>query len=96
MYSVTNSIKRKLTATADMLPEVLILKREKIQVEGEWLKYSALPGEFKDGEKYWYSQPVWMPVNHNRRLRKVFQRKGYEGVKEYVMAVHKYSQSQLN
>lgn len=96
MPAVTNNIKRKLNATAAMLPEVLILKKEKIQVEGEWLKYSALPGEFKDGEKYWYNQPVWIPANHIRRLRKAYERNGYDGVKEYVLAVHKYSQSQLN
>jgi hypothetical protein len=96
MYVINNNIKRKLKATASILPEVLVLKREKIQVEGEWLKYSALPGEFKDGEKYWYNQPVWMPVNHFRRLRRLYQSRGFEAVKEYVMAVHRQSQAQLN
>ena len=79
-----------------MLPPVYLIKKEKIQVEGSWLKYSAIPGDFKDDQKYWYNQPVMIPANHLRRLRHAYERSGFDGVQQYVLAVTQFSQSQAN
>lgn len=54
----------------------------------EIIKQLGSVGKDKEGEKIdsdkWYKVPVQQPVNHYRRIKKLFNSKGYAGVSAYV------------
>lgn len=76
----------------------MVKKYEKIQVEGEWLALSPLADHyvFEKGKMYWYNQPVLISINHYRRLRRLYQKHGFEGVQLYVNKVTEYINAQQN
>lgn len=106
MYTLTNDIKKKLAKTVDILPTIFVVKNEKVQAEGEWLALSPLAEKpynngrelvypkFEKGKKYWYNAPVLIAVNHHRRLRKIYQKMGIEGVRMYCNRITELANAQ--
>jgi len=90
---------RKIIHTAQLLPTVVSNTHEKHIMTGAEILEMGTITEI-DGKpvnpvlKYTMPMPVQLYWNHVRRMKKAYQKEGYEGIKKYAYKVETIVKSQ--
>lgn len=89
---MNKSINKQLRKVADQLPIYFIQSHEKHIMTGkeilEETEYKEIDGKpINPDEKYIVPQPVQIAFNHHRKLKEIYNRYKFPGVKEYCEKV---------
>lgn len=104
MTNIPVDIMDKIKLTAKGLPVIMTQTHEKhIITQDEYQEQfehfapreAIIPNGPHKG-KVMVTQPVQVYWNHVRRLRKAWLKSGYDGVVQYVLAVHEITQQKTN
>ena len=104
MSNIPVDIMYKIKLTAKGLPVIMTQTHEKhIITQDEYQEMfehfapqeSVIPKGPHKG-KILITQPVQVYWNHVRRLKKAWLKSGYDGVVQYVLAVHEITQTKAN
>lgn len=101
MYRITKDILAKIDQTAAMLPIVLGWTKEKHRMTGAEVIELGTIKEI-EGKKiiedmtYIIPFPVQLNYNHKRRLRKAYQKGGFDAIQKYVLMIHQITQENQN
>lgn len=85
---MNKSINKQLRKVADQLPIYFIQSHEKHIMTGkeilEETEYKEIDGKpINPDEKYIVPQPVQIAFNHYRKIKGIYQKHSFAGVKEY-------------
>ena len=87
---------KKLRKYSALLPVINTYSTEKHLVKGSEMIFNGQT-ELENGEKimpeemYLCNMPVISPINHNRRMKEMYNKMGTIGAMHYIAAVREYS-----
>lgn len=86
---MNKSIQSTIKNLANKLPDQYEQEYCRVTMTGEEIHLSGLEDNNypMDDTKYILKIPIYIPVNHDRRLRRAFQQNGVAGIQKYVNRV---------
>lgn len=96
MLNINKKVQKQLRRLADQLPLVGIRSPQLQEITGEDLKLTGIPKNFhlkasdiKDDAIYKIKVPLEREVNHYKRMKELYKKKGGEAVIEYMEKIMK-------
>lgn len=98
MNKLPKALKKELEELASSLPVDFYIATELSTIKGEDIKLTELKHDEEiDPEKeYQFKSPVYHAKNHFRRMRRIFEDQGQQGVMAYVDEVMERYKASLN